>query len=259
MPAGYGLTSLNPPTAVPCTNNTYGGDTEREVVADSTCQPCGANMFTNDTLTGVAATEPYTVEEDCLVAPGWGRSGEQIIRCELGTYSLGFHREACETCPTATTTFAVGADSEDLCWTQPGWYTDNTTNIAAPCDKGTYSTGGTALNHGAECVACPIGFTTMEDESVNSTDCSSECRDAPARLGACAPACQRSGAAASGLACLLTAAACAPALHRLHARLRWRQLHLVPRQHLQHGRRRRGPRLRVLPGRHHQPPARDQH
>jgi hypothetical protein len=44
-------------------------------------------------------------------------------------------------------------------------------NTPAPCDKGTYSTGGTEAAPNAVCTACNPGYSTQEDESTLATDC----------------------------------------------------------------------------------------
>jgi hypothetical protein len=44
-------------------------------------------------------------------------------------------------------------------------------SIPAPCDKGTYSTGGTTEKPNAVCTACDGGYTTQEDESTSATEC----------------------------------------------------------------------------------------
>jgi hypothetical protein len=44
-------------------------------------------------------------------------------------------------------------------------------SIPAPCDKGTYSTGGTEAAPNATCTACGTGFSTQEDESTSADEC----------------------------------------------------------------------------------------
>jgi hypothetical protein len=44
-------------------------------------------------------------------------------------------------------------------------------SIPAPCDKGTYSTGGTEAAPNATCTACATGFSTHEDESTSDAEC----------------------------------------------------------------------------------------
>jgi hypothetical protein len=53
-----------------------------------------------------------------------------------------------------------------------GWAKAAAANsIPAPCDKGTYSTGGSASNPNAECTVCPAGYSTQEDESTSAAEC----------------------------------------------------------------------------------------
>jgi hypothetical protein len=79
VPAGFGLTSINPMAAAKCEKNTYGDSVPRAAVANARCTACPADMFTLDTLEARAigaapadANELYTSEAACLVAPGWG-------------------------------------------------------------------------------------------------------------------------------------------------------------------------------------------
>jgi hypothetical protein len=69
-----------------------------------------------------------------------------------------------------------------------------TDGIPAPCDKGYFSTGGTEAAPNATCSPCPDGFSTQEDESTNSGECT-VC--APGRGGADCNKCP-SGTFASG-------------------------------------------------------------
>jgi hypothetical protein len=46
--------------------------------------------------------------------------------------------------------------------------------LPSPCNKGTYSTGGSAGAPGGSCVACATGFTTQETAAESEEDCNSE-------------------------------------------------------------------------------------
>jgi hypothetical protein len=74
VPAGFGLTGINPMAAAKCEKNTYGDSVDRTAVANARCTPCPGDMFTLDTLEGrdIGAAELFTSEADCKVAPGWG-------------------------------------------------------------------------------------------------------------------------------------------------------------------------------------------
>jgi hypothetical protein len=74
VPAGFGLTSINPMAAAKCEKNTYGDSVPRAAVANARCTACPSDMFTLDTLEGraIGAVEKYMSEAACLVAPGWG-------------------------------------------------------------------------------------------------------------------------------------------------------------------------------------------
>jgi hypothetical protein len=53
-----------------------------------------------------------------------------------------------------------------------GWARAAAANsIPYPCDKGTYSTGGTEAAPNAACTVCPAGYSTQEDESTNADEC----------------------------------------------------------------------------------------
>jgi hypothetical protein len=82
VPAGWGLTSVNPMAAAKCEKNTYGHNTDRAAVSNARCTPCGAGMFTLDSIEDREigannASELYTSEEACLVKPGWGTTSTQ--------------------------------------------------------------------------------------------------------------------------------------------------------------------------------------
>lgn len=75
VPAGWGLSSINPLIAEKCKTNTYGDDKNRTAVANARCTPCPAGMMTMDVLDGgrnLNDGELYTSELACLVPEGWG-------------------------------------------------------------------------------------------------------------------------------------------------------------------------------------------
>uniref|UniRef100_A0A383V609 Tyrosine-protein kinase ephrin type A/B receptor-like domain-containing protein n=1 Tax=Tetradesmus obliquus TaxID=3088 RepID=A0A383V609_TETOB len=176
VPAGWGLVS--PTEAAKCDKNTYGDAVNRTAVANARCTPCPAGMFTLDTLDkrtiGAApapANELYTSESACLVEEGWGTTSTLPQKCPVGTYNAGKNREACMSCGTGWTTVGDGKTSAAACVVQPGWRMDTSNGIPAPCDKGSYSVGGTEAAPNATCTSCPPGFTTQEDESTTADEC----------------------------------------------------------------------------------------
>jgi hypothetical protein len=59
---------------------------------------------------------------------------------------------------------------------------DPNLGVPVPCDKGTYSPGGTDEDINGACTPCPQGFTTQNDEAGAATDCEGElpCRGSTA-------------------------------------------------------------------------------
>jgi len=51
---------------------------------------------------------------------------------------------------------------------------DPNLGVPVPCDKGTYSPGGTDEDINGACTPCPQGFTTQNDEAGAATDCEGE-------------------------------------------------------------------------------------
>ncbi|KAF6251142.1 hypothetical protein COO60DRAFT_1677280 [Scenedesmus sp. NREL 46B-D3] len=172
VPAGWGLTSLSPMVAEPCQQDTYGHDVDRVAVANARCTACPTDMFTLDTLEGRARNESelYTSEAACLVKPGWGTTSTIPQECPVGTFNEGNNRAPCQQCGTGWTTVAAARTSEDQCVVQAGWQMA-VDGIPAPCDKGTFSTGGTELAPNATCTACDNGYSTQEDESTAVEEC----------------------------------------------------------------------------------------
>jgi hypothetical protein len=207
VPAGYGLTSLSPMVAAPCEQNTYGDSVDRAAVANARCTACPADMFTMDTLETRTrnSSEYYTAESACLVKPGWGTTSTTPQECPVGTFNEGKNRSPCHHCGTGWTTVAAGKTAESQCVVQAGWKLA-ADNIPAPCDKGSYSTGGTEVAPNATCTPCATGYSTQEDESVSNDECA-VC--APGYGGALCAQCNygtfASGGAKVGDAC----AACA--------------------------------------------------
>ncbi|KAF6264065.1 hypothetical protein COO60DRAFT_1663488 [Scenedesmus sp. NREL 46B-D3] len=170
VPAGWGLTSLSPMVAEPCEQNTYGHDVDRVAVANARCTACPTDMFTLDVLEGAPRSGLYTSEAACLVKPGWGTTATIPQECPVGTFNEGKNRLPCQQCETGLTTVDVGKTSEDQCVVQAGWQMA-ADGIPAPCDKGSYSTGGTEQAPNATCTECGGGYSTQEDESTAAAEC----------------------------------------------------------------------------------------
>ena len=106
-----------------------------------------------------------------MVAAGWGMTTTAPQRCPVGTYNAGQNRLPCTPCATGLTTVADGRTSATQCVVQAGWRMGGD-GIPAPCDKGTYSTGGTELAPNATCTACGTGLSTQDDAATEAGDCS---------------------------------------------------------------------------------------
>jgi hypothetical protein len=155
-----------------CKQNTYGDSVDRAAVANARCTACPADMFTMDTLESRTLNdgETYTSESACLVKPGWGTTSTTPQECPVGTFNEGKNRSPCHHCGTGWTTVGTAKTAESQCVVQAGW-SMGADSIPAPCDKGTYSTGGTEAAPNATCTACGTGFSTQEDESTSADEC----------------------------------------------------------------------------------------
>jgi hypothetical protein len=167
VPAGWGLTSLSPMVAAPCDQNTFG-----DASPNARCTPCPTNMFTMDDIENRTHNkgELYTSEAACLVKPGWGTTSTVPEECKVGTFNEGKNRLPCHHCSTGWTTVEKGKIAESQCVIQAGWKL-GANNTPVPCDKGTYSTGGTEVSPAAACVPCAPGSTTEDDEAFSSDEC----------------------------------------------------------------------------------------
>lgn len=106
-----------------------------------------------------------------LVKPGYFRTASGTSICPKGTFNTGTSVR-CTPCDKGFTTLKDGATAKTLCTlVQPGWAMDLKSKTPKPCDKGTWSSGGTAANPNGVCAACPTGFTTQEAESDRAADC----------------------------------------------------------------------------------------
>lgn len=172
VPAGSGITSLSPLTAVVCVSNTYGTNADRPATAAARCISCPANMYTADKWGTAAPAAGYQSETACQVAPGWGLSASGIAeKCQKGFYNVGKNRQPCQACAAGYTTLAEESDEANDCVIQPGWFYDG--SKAAPCNVGTWSAGGDATTRQpTSCTACGTGTTTQSDESTSAGDCS---------------------------------------------------------------------------------------
>eukprot|EP00775_Hariotina_reticulata_P003324 gene3324-3601_t len=174
VPAGFGLTQTTPTlVASRCLSNTYGDDKDRVAVASARCTACPVNMFTDDKWGATPPTNGYTDQTDCKVDDGWGMTESSVVEiCQVGFYNPGQNRLPCTACPNGYTTLGTGSNTSTDCVIRPGWYFDTAKNLPAPCDKGSWSSGGTALDREpSTCNACSTGYTTQEQEADQAADC----------------------------------------------------------------------------------------
>eukprot|EP00775_Hariotina_reticulata_P009036 gene9036-9207_t len=169
---------------------------------DDVCQQCGQNILTED--------EGSTTFTQCYVAPGMGviikeDGGLMAVPCQQGTYGLddksfNVRYTRCIACPMYMVTVdsvtgiapSSGYTDQSACVNRPGWgiNADNHASEKAmdvdrmlpkPCDKGTFSIGGTRNNSFGQCTPCPAGFTTPDDESNRPGHGGDSCK--PCRVG----------------------------------------------------------------------------
>eukprot|EP00775_Hariotina_reticulata_P014240 gene14240-14388_t len=143
---------------------------------DDCLVPIGANLYTLDVLTKTNATDGYTSEEACLLKPGWGIGPTGLIdKCPPGLFNPGYNRAECSSCPSGYMGYDIVLDDGEIngtvCVVQAGWAVDPRFGVPVPCDKGTYSPGGTDDDINGACIACPQGYTTQNGEAEALTDC----------------------------------------------------------------------------------------
>lgn len=214
IPVGWGATllSYDPLTlkAIRCIAGTWGvaSPVFGARSSDLACRKCPQYTTTLDTWTaGLTQQQRDTVVNDgatdCLAVPGYGISADNgtAYLCPAGTYSLGYHREPCSSCPdgytsaagsTTCTTTCVIADTN--CTLPAGWGatvvngTVTKTVTATKCAGGSYGTSGVAdVAVDTPCSACPGNTTTPDtNPSVTSSarvavvnDASSDCVNLP--------------------------------------------------------------------------------
>jgi len=51
---------------------------------------------------------------------------------------------------------------------------DPSNNLARPCDVGWHSTGGTLENTDSDCLRCPLGYSTQQQETNSLAECNGE-------------------------------------------------------------------------------------
>jgi hypothetical protein len=110
----------------------------------------------------------------CLTQPAYGFNSTAGLayRCTDGTYSEGYARDPCASCPgnmttadadpslTAQQQAAVLNAAASACATLPGYGFNSTAGTAYRCTDGTYSEGFTR----DPCTACPAGTTTADTD-----------------------------------------------------------------------------------------------
>jgi hypothetical protein len=160
-----------------CVDNSYGDDQERPAVASASCTACPPSMYTADHWGAAAPANGYTDQSACKVDSGWGMTESTAVEiCQVGFYNSGQKHSPCTACPNGYTTLGTASNSSNDCVIHPGWYYDTSKGLPAPCVKGYWSSGGTAvLPEPSSCTACATGYTTHEQESGQSTDCAGEC------------------------------------------------------------------------------------
>eukprot|EP00775_Hariotina_reticulata_P004056 gene4056-4303_t len=174
VPPGYGLTQLSPTlSASPCIANSYGDDQFRVATASARCTPCPANMFTDERWGVTAPANGYTDQVACKVDAGWGLTEAGAVEaCQAGFYNPGRNRQPCTKCPNGYTTLNGSAVNITDCVIRPGWFFDTDRSLPAPCERGTYSTGGSAtVRQPGNCTVCPTGYSTQVQESDQASDC----------------------------------------------------------------------------------------
>ncbi|WIA22801.1 hypothetical protein OEZ86_009753 [Tetradesmus obliquus] len=92
-------------------------------------------------------------------------------KCPQGTYNTAAAgQKNCVSCPAGFTTLAEGTATA-ACFVRPGWQLDAKSKQPRPCDKGSWSPGGSPKDPSGSCIKCAAGFTTQTDESTKATDC----------------------------------------------------------------------------------------
>lgn len=177
-----------------CILNSYGDDVYRVAVASARCTACPPNTFTAEKWGAASPADGFTSELECKVDAGFGLTETAVEECQIGFYNPGQNRLPCTACAAGYTTLATQQDAETDCVIKKGWFYDAGKALPAPCDKGTYSTGGTATEREpSSCTPCDTGYTTQEQEAESADECAGELKhllvaSLPPRLPAAAAA-----------------------------------------------------------------------
>jgi hypothetical protein len=133
-------------------------------------------MFPVEMWGSAAPATCYTSVAACKVDAGFGLTETAVEECQIGFYNAGQNRLPCTACAAGYTTLATQQDAATDCVIRKGWFYDAVRSLPAPCDKGSYSTGGTvALREPQSCTACDAGYTTQEQEAESADECAGEC------------------------------------------------------------------------------------
>lgn len=148
------------------------------------CQKCPLHMTTADTNPSSATEQAAAVVNggaaSCLSKPGYGFNSSvgAAYRCTAGSYSEGYARDPCASCPgnmttadtdpslTAQQQAAIVNNAETSCVTLPGYGFDSGAGAAYRCTDGTYSEGYSR----DPCTACPVGTTTADTNPLLSSE-----------------------------------------------------------------------------------------
>jgi hypothetical protein len=132
-------------------------------------------MFTDEKWGAAAPATGYTSEAACKVDAGYGLTETAVEECQIGFYNAGQNRLPCTACTAGYTTLDTKQDSPLDCVIRKGWFYDADKALPAPCDKGSYSTGGNAtVREPPSCTSCGSGYTTQEQEAESADECAGE-------------------------------------------------------------------------------------
>lgn len=149
------------------------------------CISCPSGQSTAST----GSTESTACKYYCPAGQEQFPMGSSTCRpCPVGTYKSGSTPEQyCKTCTTNYVTAAEGATSSANCTVlacNPGYRANDNKTVCLACPRATYQP---AANQ-ETCLSCPNNTSTVQDKSVNATQCLTYCPDGQYKsAGLCQP------------------------------------------------------------------------
>uniref|UniRef100_A0A383W0D1 Tyrosine-protein kinase ephrin type A/B receptor-like domain-containing protein n=1 Tax=Tetradesmus obliquus TaxID=3088 RepID=A0A383W0D1_TETOB len=164
--------------AVTCNSNSYGAAATVYGLEELPCEDCLEGMITADAYKN-NDTGGYYDANACLVPPGYGFCGTEMVPCLKGEYNEGLDSpgEVCKPCsPQGLTTpgsAIAWASSSNCSCVLPGYAYDSQQAVSR-CPVGSYSDAERCFDQAASwpCTPCPNGLLTRRKGAASIDLCS---------------------------------------------------------------------------------------